>query len=57
MLFRSIMQVHDELNFDTVPEEAADLQTLVTTEMEKAYSGRVALTASSGIADNWLDAH
>lgn len=57
MKSKMIMQVHDELNFDTVPEEAADLQTLVTTEMEKAYTGRVALTASSGIADNWLDAH
>ena len=57
MKSRMIMQVHDELNFDVVPEELADLQELVTRCMEGAYSGRVRLTASSGVADNWLDAH
>ena len=57
MKSKMIMQVHDELNFDTVPEELAELQQLVTSEMEKAYRGNVALTASCGVADNWLDAH
>ena len=51
------MQVHDELNFDVVPEELPALQEIVLSEMEGAYSGRVPLTASSGVADNWLDAH
>jgi len=51
------MQVHDELNFDVVPEELPELQKIVTEGMEGAYSGRVRLTASSGVADNWLDAH
>ena len=57
--FRSkmIMQVHDELNFDVVPDELPRLQELVMTEMEGAYSGNVRLTASSGAASNWLDAH
>ena len=57
--FRSkmIMQVHDELNFDVVPSELPALQELVMQEMEGAYSGRVPLTASSGAASNWLDAH
>lgn len=54
---RMIMQVHDELNFDVVPEELAEMQELVTTLMEKAYQGAVPLTASSGVATNWLDAH
>lgn len=54
---RLIMQVHDELNFDVPPEEAAEMQELVTTMMERAYSGDVRLTASCGIASNWLDAH
>ncbi|MCM1378364.1 MAG: DNA polymerase I [Clostridium sp.] len=52
-----IMQVHDELNFDVVPEESAELQEIVETLMQKAYTGRVTLTASAGIAANWLDAH
>lgn len=54
---RMIMQVHDELNFDVVPEELPVVQEIVGRCMEGAYSGRVRLTASSGVADNWLDAH
>lgn len=54
---KMIMQVHDELNFDVVPEELPQLQEIVARLMEKAYSGRVALTASSGVGSNWLDAH
>ena len=54
---KMIMQVHDELNFDVVPEELPVLQELVLHEMEGAYEGRVPLTASSGAASNWLDAH
>ena len=54
---KMIMQVHDELNFDVVPEELPRLQEMVMREMEGAYNGRVRLTASSGAASNWLDAH
>lgn len=54
---RMIMQVHDELNFDVVPDELPVVQEIVARCMEGAYSGRVVLTASSGVADNWLDAH
>ena len=54
---RMIMQVHDELNFDVVPEELPRVQEIVEKEMEGAYSGRVRLTTSSGVASNWLDAH
>ena len=54
---KMIMQVHDELNFDVVPEELPVLQEIVTSGMEGAYKGRVKLTASSGVASNWLDAH
>ena len=52
-----IMQVHDELNFDVVPEELPEVQEIVTRCMENAYSGNVKLTASGGVAGNWLDAH
>lgn len=54
---KMIMQVHDELNFDVLPEELPVMQKLVARCMKGAYSGEVKLTASSGVADNWLDAH
>lgn len=57
MKSRMIMQVHDELNFDVVPDELPAMQEMVSRLMENAYSGKVVLTASCGVADNWLDAH
>ncbi len=54
---KMIMQVHDELNFDVVPGELPEVQNIVTESMERAYDGRVTLTASCGVAENWLDAH
>lgn len=52
-----IMQVHDELNFDVVPEELDAVRDIVERCMQGAYSGSVPLTASMGVASNWLDAH
>lgn len=54
---KMIMQVHDELNFDVVPEELPEVQKIVVESMENAYKGNVRLTASCGVAGNWLDAH
>lgn len=54
---KMIMQVHDELNFNVPEDEVALMQELVPRIMQEAYSGNVALTASSGVATNWLDAH
>ena len=54
---KMIMQVHDELNFNVVPEELPEVQKIVVESMEGAYKGRVRLTASCGVAENWLDAH
>lgn len=54
---KMILQVHDELNFDVIPAELSLVQDIVITEMERAYSGRVKLTASHAAAANWLDAH
>ncbi len=51
------MQVHDELNFDVVPDELPQLQELVERLMSAAWSGKVPLTAEAGVATNWLDAH
>ncbi len=57
MKSKMIMQVHDELNFDVVPGEEADLQELVERRMQAAWSGQVPLTASAGLGANWLEAH
>lgn len=54
---KMILQVHDELNFDVVPQELERVQEIVITEMQNAYSGKVKLTASHAAAANWLDAH
>lgn len=54
---RMIMQVHDELVFDVVPDELPRLQELVTSLMENAYNGHVRLDVASGVGDNWLQAH
>ncbi|MDE6853524.1 MAG: DNA polymerase I [Muribaculaceae bacterium] len=54
---RMIMQVHDELIFNVIPEEASELTALVTSEMEHAYSGRVPLEVAAGTGSNWLEAH
>ncbi len=52
-----IMQVHDELIFNVVPEELPALQELVTRCMENAYHGAVPLEVASGTGRNWLEAH
>ena len=52
-----ILQVHDELVFDVVPDELPTLTDLVTSCMEKAYRGRVPLSVGVGVGANWLEAH
>ncbi len=52
-----IMQVHDELIFNVVPDELPRLQELVVRLMEGAYSGHVRLEVSFGVGANWLEAH
>ncbi len=44
---RMILQVHDELIFNVVEGELAQMQALVIENMENAYHGRVPLTAAS----------
>lgn len=54
---RMIMQVHDELNFDVLPEELPIMQEIVKREMHNAYCGRVAMVAEVGTGPDWLTAH
>ncbi len=54
---RMILQVHDELVFNVVADEQAELNELVVRLMERAYTGRVPLEVGVGVGANWLEAH
>lgn len=58
MASRMILQVHDELIFNVVPDELPQLQELVERLMSAAFTdGPVKLEVSSGVGKNWLEAH
>ena len=57
MRSKMVIQVHDELVFNVPADEVADLQELVTRQMEGAFSGSVRLEVASGVGANWLEAH
>ena len=52
---RMTLQVHDELLFDAIPEEAAELRTLVQHEMEHVAEFSVPIVAEVGLGPNWRD--
>jgi DNA polymerase I len=52
-----ILQVHDELNFDVVPEELIRVKEITRKEMEKATRLSVPLIVDMGEGANWLEAH
>ncbi|MEQ8351437.1 MAG: DNA polymerase I [Leptospiraceae bacterium] len=52
-----ILQVHDELLFDTVPTEKDDLIKLARSEMESAIKLDVPLRVDAGEGKNWDEAH
>ncbi len=54
---KMIMQVHDELIFNVVPEELDAVRKIVHEDMTHAYIGKVPLEVTSGIGQNWLEAH
>lgn len=54
---KMILQVHDELVFDVVPNEIEQLKELVTKQMESVIKLRVPLVAEAGVGNNWLEAH
>jgi DNA polymerase-1 len=49
------LQVHDELLFDVVPDEADEMQELVKREMESAATFSVPIVAEVGLGKNWRD--
>ena len=54
---KMILQVHDELNFNTFNDELSHVEQIVIEEMEKAYKLIVPIKADSGTGNNWLEAH
>ena len=54
---RMVLQVHDELVFDTVREEAETLKDIVVREMENVIELSIPLTVDCNYGKNWLEAH
>jgi DNA polymerase-1 len=54
---KMILQVHDELVFDVLKSEQAQVQQIVQDCMQNAFKMNVPLIAESGLGDNWLVAH
>ena len=54
---KMVLQVHDELVFDTIGTEVEALKRLVTDEMENVVSLSIPLTVECNYGQNWLEAH
>ena len=54
---RMILQIHDELVFDTTPEEVERLESIVREEMENVIELSIPLTVECNHGHNWLEAH
>ena len=50
---KMLLQVHDELLFESPPEEAAEVAKMVKREMESVYRIEVPLVVDVGIGENW----
>jgi DNA polymerase-1 len=53
---RMLLQVHDELLFESPLEEIDSIASMVKREMESVYKLDVPLLVDVGIGDNWRDA-
>ena len=54
---RMILQIHDELLFDSIPSEVDHLKKIVLEEMENVTELSVPLTVECNHGNNWLEAH
>ena len=52
---KMILQVHDELLFETPVKESSKLQKLVKEEMEGVYKLEVPIVVEIGVGPNWRD--
>ncbi len=54
---RMVLQIHDELLFDTVHDEIDTLMSIVKEQMEHVTELSVPLTVECNYGKNWLEAH
>lgn len=54
---KMVLQVHDELVFDTYKDELEMIRPIIKYEMENAYKLKVPLIVDIGVGENWLEAH
>lgn len=54
---KMLLQVHDELVFESPIAEVETASKLIKTEMESAIKTKVPLLVEVGVGDNWLEAH
>ena len=54
---RMVLQIHDELMFDALPEEVTQLKKIVVEVMENVLKLSVPLTVECSDGKNWLEAH
>lgn len=54
---KMLLQVHDELVFESPENEVETASKLIKTEMESAFETQVPLLVEVGVGKNWLEAH
>lgn len=53
---RMLLQVHDELVLEVMPDELEQVRAIVEKEMDSAITLRVPLEVSAGLGKNWEEA-
>ena len=57
MRSRMVLQIHDELVFETDAQEVEALKKLVVSQMENVIKLSVPLTVECNYGKNWIEAH
>jgi DNA polymerase-1 len=57
LVSKMVLQVHDELVFDVVPQEVESIKNIVKEEMERVITLHIPLIAECNAGKNWLEAH
>ncbi len=54
---KMLLQVHDELVFEVIPEELEIVQKIIKEKMENVYKFKVPIKVDIGYGKNWAEAH
>ena len=54
---KMLLQVHDELVFETPEAEVEDVKKLIKDKMENVVQLQIPITVDIGVGDNWYEAH